>query len=63
VIESLEENPAELLVQVEKVMDALRDPKLYGEVLGDAWNLVNTGEAANINDALLKMARQTGEPR
>jgi hypothetical protein len=41
-------------------MDALQDPKLYGEVLGDAWDLVNTGEAANINDALLKMARQTG---
>ena len=62
VIESLEANPAELLVQVEKVMDALQNPKLYGDVLGDAWDLVKAGKAADINDALLKMAEKTGLP-
>ena len=43
-------------------MDALQNPKLYGEVLGDAWDLVKAGEAADINDALLKMAEKTGLP-
>ena len=62
VIESLEANPAELLVQVEKVMDALQNPKLYGDVLGDAWDLVKAGKAADINEALLTLAKETGLP-
>jgi hypothetical protein len=43
-------------------MEALQNPKLYGDVLGDAWDLVKTGKAADINDALLKMAEKTGLP-
>ncbi len=66
VIEALKANPGpnntEILAKIEKVMDALQDPKLYGEVLGDAWDLVKAGEAANINDALLKMAKGSGLP-
>ncbi len=66
VIEALKANPGpnntKILTKIEKVMDALQDPKLYGEVLGDAWDLVKAGKAVDINDALLTMARKTGLP-
>ena len=66
VIETLEANPgpnnAKILAKIEKVMDALQNPKLYAEVLGNAWDLVKAGKAASINDALLTMARKTGLP-
>jgi hypothetical protein len=64
VIEALEANPGpnneKIRGMIEDVMDALQSPRLYAEVLGDAWDLVKAGKAVNINDALLKMARKTG---
>lgn len=64
--EALRANPGpnnkKILAKIEKVMNALQNPKLYGEVLGDAWDLVKAGKAADINDALRKMAEATGLP-
>jgi hypothetical protein len=53
-------NNIKILAKIEKVMDALQNPEHYGKVLGDAWDLVKAGEAADINDALVKMAEKTG---
>ena len=64
VIEALKANPGsnniKILARIEKVMDALQNPKLYAKVLGDAWDLVKAGEATDINKALLMMAEGTG---
>ena len=64
VIEALKANPGpnnvKIRARIEKVMDALQDPKLYAKVLGDAWRLVKAGKAADINEALLMMAKETG---
>ena len=42
--------------------NALQNPKLYAEVPGEAWDLVKAGNAADINDALLTMARKSDLP-
>jgi hypothetical protein len=64
VIEALRANPgpnnAEILKTIDKVMGALQNPKLYGEVLGDAWQMVKNLKAADINDALEKMVLASG---
>ena len=64
VIEALNRTPGrnnrKIRAVVEHVMDALQDPKRYSEVLGDAWDLVAAGKAADINDALVKLAERTG---
>jgi hypothetical protein len=64
VIEALKANPGKnnikILARIEKVMDALQNPKLYAKVLGDAWDLVKAGEATDINEALKQMAEKTG---
>jgi hypothetical protein len=64
VIEALKASPgpnnAEILAKIGKVMDALQNPGLYAEVLGEAWDLVKAGKAADINDALKQMAEKTG---
>jgi len=64
VIEALEATPGpnneKIRGMIEQVMDALQNPKHYGEVLGDAWDLVKAGKAVNIDDALLKLAKKAG---
>ena len=64
VIEALRANPgpnnAEILKTIEQVMGALQNPKLYAEVLGDAWQMVKNLKAADINDALKKMVLASG---
>jgi hypothetical protein len=45
-----------VLEKLDRVMSALQNPKLYAEVLGDAWELVKGGSAADINEALMAMA-------
>jgi hypothetical protein len=64
VIEALNKTPGrnnkKIRAMVEDVMDALQDPKRYEEVLGDAWDLVAAGKAADINGALVKLAERTG---
>ena len=49
-----------IIAQLDKVMSALQNPKLYAEVLGDAWELVRRGEAEDINAALKAMAERSG---
>jgi hypothetical protein len=64
VIEALMATPGyynnKILSMIDTVMIALQNPKRYAEVLGDAWDMVKAGKAADINDALLKMAEATG---
>jgi hypothetical protein len=64
VIEALDADPRpnnqKIRGMIEDVMDALQSPRLYAEVLGDAWDLVKAGRAVDINDALLKLAQKTG---
>ena len=64
VIEALKANPGPnntaIMAKIGKVMDALQNPRLYAEVLGEAWDLVKAGKAADINDALKRMAEKTG---
>ena len=64
VLEALKANPGhynnQILANIGTVMDALQNPKLYAEVLGDAWQMVKNLKAADINDALEKMVLASG---
>jgi hypothetical protein len=64
VIEALKASPGpnneKILAKIETVMGALQNPRFYAEVLGDAWQLVKSGKATDINDALVKMVEATG---
>jgi hypothetical protein len=64
VAEALEATPSQInrqiLEKLETVMDGLQNPKLYAEVLGDAWEMVKRNKAADINAALEAMAKASG---
>jgi len=53
---------SEIAGLLERVMDALQNPELYADELADAWQLVHTGQAANINTALIVLAERGGVP-
>jgi hypothetical protein len=50
----------EVLGLVDDVMGALRNPKLYGEVMGEAWARALATPVGGINGALLEMASEAG---
>ncbi len=49
-----------IMAQLDKVMSGLQSPKLYGQVLGEALEMVRRGEFADINAALRAMAESSG---
>jgi hypothetical protein len=64
VLEALKANPGhynnQILASIETVMNALQNPKLYAQVLADAWQMVKGKKALDINDALEKMVLASG---
>jgi hypothetical protein len=62
--EALRANPSrinrKIIEKLDRVMSSLQSPKLYAEVLGDAWEMVKRQEAADINAALKAMAEASG---
>ena len=48
----------EILGLVDKYMGALRDPKHWAEVMGDAWELAAKMPKPDIREALLQLARE-----
>lgn len=62
--EALRANPSrinrKIIEQLDRVMSALQGPKLYAEVLGDAWQIVKWGQAEDINAALKALAEASG---